>query len=222
MYQVGFATVKPLENPVVEMYGDKPMAFRLPSDDASSLDRLSPKQRECLELVLQHQTSKQIAQKLRISRHTVDQRLDSARRILDAQTRVDAAVAYDRMRRIHQSSIHESTYSKLTNENHVVFHEIETERFAHEPFAVGTPAEFGHASDQPNVSGLLTLEDAAQSALLPPWEKDAVIWPFAGSLAGANETVRRLTLIAGISLLMMAVAIVALALAESLTRLMSG
>jgi DNA-binding CsgD family transcriptional regulator len=68
-------------------------------DSASSPNRLpiadlTAKQIECLELVLQHRSSKQIAQTLGISPHTVDQRLDSARRKLGAATRQDAAMAY--------------------------------------------------------------------------------------------------------------------------------
>lgn len=62
------------------------------------LDDLTPKQRECLEQVLLHRTSKQIAIGLGISPYTVDQRLDSARRKLGVATRADAAQAYARLK----------------------------------------------------------------------------------------------------------------------------
>lgn len=51
---------------------------------------LTEGQKQCLRLVGQHLTSKEIARKLDISHFTVDQRLDSARRKLNAQSRKDA------------------------------------------------------------------------------------------------------------------------------------
>ncbi len=52
---------------------------------------LTEGQMACLRLVAQHHTSKEIARKLGISRYTVDQRLDAARRKLNAKGRKDAA-----------------------------------------------------------------------------------------------------------------------------------
>jgi DNA-binding CsgD family transcriptional regulator len=63
-----------------------------------TLADLTAKQCECLELVLAHRTSKQIALDLGISPYTVDQRLDSARRKLGMATRQDAAMAYARLK----------------------------------------------------------------------------------------------------------------------------
>jgi len=51
---------------------------------------LTEAQKQCLRLVDQHMTSKEIARKLGVSHYTVDQRLDSARRKLNAQSRKDA------------------------------------------------------------------------------------------------------------------------------------
>lgn len=51
---------------------------------------LTDGQKQCLRLVGQHLTSKEIARKLGISHFTVDQRLDSARRKLNAHSRKDA------------------------------------------------------------------------------------------------------------------------------------
>ena len=55
------------------------------------VDRLNEGQRDCLRLVLAHLTSKEIARELGVSPHTVDQRLRTAMRILDAQSRFEAA-----------------------------------------------------------------------------------------------------------------------------------
>lgn len=58
--------------------------------------KLTEKQRECLRLVYELNSSKDIARKLRISSHTVDQRLRAAIHKLDLNSRVDAAIALAR------------------------------------------------------------------------------------------------------------------------------
>ena len=58
---------------------------------AASVDRLNEGQRDCLRLVLAHLTSKEIARELGVSPHTVDQRLRTAMRVLDAGSRFEAA-----------------------------------------------------------------------------------------------------------------------------------
>ncbi len=60
---------------------------------------LSDGQKQCLRLVGQHLTSKEIARKLGISHFTVDQRLDSARRKLNAHSRKDAVRIFMAMER---------------------------------------------------------------------------------------------------------------------------
>ena len=55
------------------------------------LERLSEGQKACLRLVNTHHSSKEIARILKISRHTVDQRLALACKILEARSRRDAA-----------------------------------------------------------------------------------------------------------------------------------
>ena len=57
----------------------------------ASVDRLNEGQRDCLRLVLAHLTSKEIARELEVSPHTVDQRLRTAMRVLDAGSRFEAA-----------------------------------------------------------------------------------------------------------------------------------
>jgi len=58
---------------------------------AGAVDRLNGGQRACLRLVLAHLTSKEIARELGVSPHTVDQRLRTAMRILNAHSRFEAA-----------------------------------------------------------------------------------------------------------------------------------
>lgn len=56
------------------------------------IGRLSEGQKDCLRLVLAHMTSKEIARRLGVSSHTVDQRLRYAIRTLGARTRMQAAL----------------------------------------------------------------------------------------------------------------------------------
>lgn len=57
----------------------------------SNIDKLNDGQRDCLRLVLAHLTSKEIARELGVSPHTVDQRLRTVMRILNVQSRFEAA-----------------------------------------------------------------------------------------------------------------------------------
>lgn len=63
-------------------------------DLAQRVARLSPGQRECLDLVDDHATSKEIARQLGISRHTVDARLRGAIQTLGVSSRREAAIIY--------------------------------------------------------------------------------------------------------------------------------
>lgn len=63
--------------------------------------RLTDKQRACLDLVLQHQTSKQISRRLDISKQAVDLRLTTARDILGAANRAETAIRYARLKQTY-------------------------------------------------------------------------------------------------------------------------
>ena len=67
------------------------------SDAAFVLARLTAKQREVLDLLIEHKTSKEIARRLGISPHTVDQRIQFAKDKLGAVSRNEAAVTYRRL-----------------------------------------------------------------------------------------------------------------------------
>lgn len=69
--------------------------------DRATWDRLTEKQRACLDLLLERKTSKQIAIALQISKPTVDQRITTARNILGATDRDDAALRYARLKRTY-------------------------------------------------------------------------------------------------------------------------
>ena len=76
---------------------------------SARLARLSPGQLDCLRLVDQHLSSKEIALELNISPHTVDQRIRGALQISQVERRTQAArlvaqAAGPYQRLIHQSS----------------------------------------------------------------------------------------------------------------------
>jgi DNA-binding CsgD family transcriptional regulator len=62
-----------------------------------ALGGLTCKQRQVLDLLIEHKTSKEIARRLCISPHTVDQRIQFAKEKLGARTRSEAAVVYRRL-----------------------------------------------------------------------------------------------------------------------------
>src|SRR6516225_6673585 len=64
-----------------------------------AIELLTPRERECLRLVHDHLSSKQIGRQLGISKHTVDTHLDKARQRLGVEDRYEAArllAAHDR------------------------------------------------------------------------------------------------------------------------------
>lgn len=61
---------------------------------ANALADLTAKQREVLDLLVKHKTSKEIARILDISPFTVDQRIAAARQKFDAETRNELARSY--------------------------------------------------------------------------------------------------------------------------------
>ncbi len=60
-------------------------------DSSFMINKLSEGQKDCLRLVMQHLSSKEIARELSISPHTVDKRLKQSIATLHANSRFDAA-----------------------------------------------------------------------------------------------------------------------------------
>lgn len=74
------------------------------------LATLTAKQREVLDLVLLHKSSKEIARTLNISHYTVDQRITAARQRLGVTTRGELARAYSRMRELCDETAYEFSH----------------------------------------------------------------------------------------------------------------
>ena len=75
-----------------------------------AISKITSKQREVLDLLLDHKTSKEIAQLLRISPHTVDQRIQFAKRRLGAKSRSDLARIYRELRNPCDQLIYEESH----------------------------------------------------------------------------------------------------------------
>src|SRR3954466_948766 len=74
------------------------------------LAKLTPGQFDCLLLVDQHLSSKEIAAELNISPHTVDQRVRQALSILGVERRTQAARIVAQVKGPYQRLIHQSPY----------------------------------------------------------------------------------------------------------------
>ncbi len=66
-------------------------------EQAERWSRLTRKQRDCLDLLLERKTSKEIARILQITDHAVDLRLTNARMTLGARNRAETALIYERL-----------------------------------------------------------------------------------------------------------------------------
>ena len=77
---------------------------------AQRVARLTPGQLDCLRLVDQHLSSKEIAAELNISPHTVDQRIRQALHILGVERRAQAARIVAQYSGPYQRLIHQSPY----------------------------------------------------------------------------------------------------------------
>ena len=80
------------------------------------LERLSSGQLDCLRLVDQHLSSKEIANELHISPHTVDQRIRQALQILGVERRTQAARLVAQHSGPYQRLIHQSPYIEAPGE----------------------------------------------------------------------------------------------------------
>ncbi|MEO6716478.1 MAG: helix-turn-helix transcriptional regulator [Novosphingobium sp.] len=71
---------------------------------------LTEKQRQTLELLIKHKTSKQISRELGISPHTVDQRIESAKRKFGVNSRGELAQAFRRLQLLYERMTYEEIH----------------------------------------------------------------------------------------------------------------
>lgn len=71
---------------------------------------LTAKQLEALDLLVKHKTSKEISRELGISPHTVDQRIDTAKRRLGVSSRSELVQTYLHLKRMCHELTYEESY----------------------------------------------------------------------------------------------------------------
>lgn len=165
--------------------------------EAKSVAKLTAKQRECLHLVVQRKSSKEIARILNISKPAVDQRLDSARRKLDVMTRDEAAIIYARAVGDYDRIIYDPTY--LPSDVDLEDKRCQSERsesFMLEDAAVPYGLEASHETD-------LWLQ-----ALKEP--------------RGDLGTLQRIAIMVGMTVGILAIALIGLSVSQSLSGMLAN
>ncbi|MGR4892722.1 helix-turn-helix transcriptional regulator [Sphingopyxis sp. LARHCG72] len=156
-------------------------------------DRLTGKQRACLDLLLERKTSKQIALELKIAKPTVDQRITTARHILGATDRDDAALRYARLKNI---------YDRITCDP---VHIPPVPCFVPSDFADGDPSE--------------PMQANARGAPVGSWGQGL---PFGKVGSHDHGSFVRLAIVAAILVAIVIFLLGGLGIAQALTRLISG
>lgn len=165
-------------------------------NEENILAGLTQKQRQVLDLLIQHKTSKEIARRLDISPHTVDQRIKFAKEKLGAHTRSEVAVAYRRMLEI---------YGKMTYDDSGIAADL-----PEGDAATGTRG--------PQATPMPPMRTQSRST-----ETGEVDYPVGGDLLeGQNGTLIRLGAIVAIAVLVLLLVLGALATFSQLSELMEN
>jgi DNA-binding CsgD family transcriptional regulator len=137
----------------------EPVGMGAPDLMAARVARLTAGQLDCLRLVDQHLNSKEIAAELRISPHTVDQRIRQALGILGVERRTQAARIVAQYSAPYQRLIHQSPYIPAQPETD------------HPEAAVSTQIRHADRAGEIGEAGFLTEQRPAsfRSSLQPPF-----------------------------------------------------
>tara|TARA_R110000824_G_scaffold161984_2_gene337515 strand:- start:330 stop:845 length:516 start_codon:yes stop_codon:yes gene_type:complete len=165
--------------------------------ESSRVANLTAKQRECLHLVVLRKSSKEIARILEISKPAVDQRLVSARRVLGASTRDEAALIYARA---------SGTY----------------DRILYDPVGVPSNDAFGSEGLQDERSSSFMLEEVSAVYDIDT-AHDANFWPQIQKEPGGKlGTVQRIAIIVVLTIGILAIVLIGLSVSQSLSSLLSA
>ena len=136
-----------------------PRDLNAPELIAARVARLSQGQLDCLLLVDQHLNSKEIAAELKISPHTVDQRIRHALAILKVQRRAQAARMVAQVKGPYQRLIHQSPYIPADLQS------------GHPEAAVSTQIRHADRAGEAGGAGFLTEQRPVsfRSSLQPPF-----------------------------------------------------
>ncbi|WP_417621943.1 sigma factor-like helix-turn-helix DNA-binding protein [Parasphingorhabdus sp.] len=167
------------------------------AQESSRVANLTAKQRECLHLVVLRKSSKEIARILGISKPAVDQRLVSARRVLGASTRDEAALIYARA---------SGTY----------------DRILYDPAGVPSDDTFGPEEHQDERSSSFLLEEVS-SAYDIDTKHDLNFWPQVLKDSEGNwGTAQRIAIIVVLTIGILAIVLIGLSVTQSLSNLLAA
>ncbi len=143
------------------------------ADPNDQLVKLTDGQRDCLRLVLAHNSSKEIARQLGVSPHTVDQRLRVATRTLGVGSRFEAARLLANAERDEGG-----TYQPLIYQRPYIAQSPTSEAFP--------PSSVPHGTDQAAPTGQeLQSSQAGYAAYSSPTAGS--LWPVPAKAGGEND-----------------------------------
>lgn len=166
------------------------------------LVELTAKQREVLDLLIQHLTSKQISRRLGISPHTVDQRIMLARAKLGVATRGEVAQAYRRLLETYEQPVYEHS--------HIGFPPLPVENRPREDAAVKPPSAAFRlpVRDAPGIESLADADEPVFHHVLPE------------VFNGPNGTLLRLGYISGITVFLILIVLGGLSMFVQLSSML--
>jgi DNA-binding CsgD family transcriptional regulator len=167
-------------------------------EDLARWSRLTARHREVLDLLVDRKTSKEIARILNLSKPAIDQRFATARPILGAANRNEAAIIYARLRKKYDRVIYDPVQvpppPTLMPSN----------------FPDGDPTPVLKPTDKLSTS--FSIESGSRESFLP----SRYGWGHKNSIQA------RVVIMVGILVALVIVAFLGLGIAESLTRLVSN
>lgn len=167
--------------------------------ERANVKRLTEKQRQCLQLVVLRKSSKEIARELQIAKPTVDQRIASARQILGARNRDEAALIFARATQ---------TY----------------DRVIYDPTRIPDSAPLPDSPSQevrPSIG--LRLDEPAAIPFSGVIEHQGYVRPgFPWSSSGDVSTLGRVGIIVGLTVGILSVVLIGLAVAQSLSGMLTA
>lgn len=173
----------------------------IPRDDIyrAKVERLTDKQRECMELVVMRKSSKEIARELGISKPTVDQRIASVRQIFGVNNRDEAAIIFSNATAIY-------------------------DRVIYDPGQVPISAAAVDMSNQEVQHGIgLRLEEPASISLGGNLMDQEFVRPFLSwSTFEDASTVTRLLVMVGLTVGILVMVLVGLSVAHSISMLLTA
>lgn len=173
-------------------------------EDLARWSRLSDKHREVLDLLVERKTSKEIARILGVSKPAIDQRFATARQILEAANRNEAAIVYARLKQIYGDT---QTYDR------VIYDSVQVP----EP-PILVPSDFPDGDPDP----VLKLSDITTPTFRTASGPREFLPPFREGWKHTHGIQARVVIMVAVLAVLVIVVFLGLSISETLTRLVSN